>query len=100
MSKARWAQAHPETCRAGLARKSAFLGMPFGTAQNRLRKMLMFRLAQAAGMDFCYRCDNKIESADELSIDHKIAWLHVSVDLFWDLDNIAFAHRRCNKRGC
>lgn len=77
-------------------RKSAQLGMPFGTATARLRKLVLFSVLQRHDENVCYRCDKVIESAAELSIDHKQAWLDVDVTLFWDLENIAFAHLKCN----
>jgi hypothetical protein len=76
--------------------KAAQLGMPIGTATHRLRKEVMFMLVQKCGMDICYRCKHKIESAAELSLEHKKAWLYASIALFWDLGNIAFSHRVCN----
>ena len=76
--------------------KSAHLGMPHGTAQNRLRKMIIFHLAQKLGEDFCFKCGQRIETAEELSIDHKVPWLHGDQALFWSMDNIAFSHRKCN----
>src|ERR1044071_7834832 len=79
------------------ARKSAFLGMPHGTAGNRLRKMILFNLLQRHGENVCFKCAKLIEAADELSIEHKEPWEGVSVALFWDLENIAFSHLRCNK---
>lgn len=79
------------------ARKSAFLGMPHGTASNRLRKLIMFSLLQKHGENICFKCAGKIETADELSIEHKQPWEGVSVELFWSLDNIAFSHLRCNR---
>ena len=79
------------------ARKSAFLGMPHGTASNRLRKMVLFDLLQRHGEDICFKCSEKIENLDELSIEHKQPWEGVSVELFWSLDNIAFSHLRCNR---
>ena len=78
------------------ARKSAFLGMSRGTAVNRLRKMVMFHLLQKHGENVCFKCSKIIESADELSIEHKQPWENISVEPFWSLDNIAFSHRRCN----
>lgn len=80
-------------------RKAAFLGIPYGTACGRLRKMLMFRFAQELGYDECFSCGEKIESVEEISIEHKEPWLdrENGVDLFWDLDNIAFSHARCNR---
>jgi hypothetical protein len=53
------------------ARKSAFLGMPHGTASNRLRKMIMFHLLEKLGENFCFSCRQKIESVDELTVEHK-----------------------------
>ncbi len=81
-------------------RKAAFLGMPYGTAANRLRKMLMFKFAQELGYDNCFACGESIETAEELSVEHKEPWLEREggVEKFWDLDNIAFSHRKCNVR--
>lgn len=73
------------------------LGMPYGTAANRLRKMLMFKFAQELGKDRCFKCGEKIETERELSIEHKKAWFNIDPDLFWDLDNIAFSHLSCNR---
>lgn len=77
--------------------KSDFLKMPFGTACNRLRKSILFSLVQETNRDICFRCGKKIDTENELSIEHKERWLNVSVDLFWGLDNIAFSHLVCNK---
>jgi hypothetical protein len=76
--------------------KSDFLGMPYGTANGRLKKMIIFRMAQRLGEDVCFRCGKRIDEIDALSIEHKNPWLNRSVDLFWDLDNIAFSHVICN----
>ncbi len=76
--------------------KSDFLGMPFGTASNRLKKNLMFSLAQKLGLTKCFQCGEEIESSKDLSIEHKLPWFEASQDLFWDLDNVAFSHARCN----
>ncbi len=80
-------------------RKAEFLDMPIGTAMNRLRKMARLRLLQRLGEDTCYRCGEKITSADNLSLDHKQDWLGRDSELFWDLDNIAFSHQLCNSLG-
>ena len=79
-------------------KKAKQLGMPFGTACNRLRKELLFKLAKLCGLDTCGRCGERIEKADDLSIDHKIDWLDTDPDLFWDLDNIQFSHKTCNRK--
>ena len=78
------------------ARKSAFLGMPHGTASYRLRKMIFFELLRKYNENVCFRCAGKIETAEDLSVEHKQPWEGVSVELFWSLDNIAFSHRHCN----
>lgn len=79
--------------------KADFLGMPYGTASARLKKLLMFKFAQELGYDVCFACGEKIESAEELSVEHKEPWLNREngIEKFWDLDNIAFSHLSCNK---
>ena len=76
--------------------KSKQLGMPYGTASQRLKKMIMFKLVKELKRDFCYRCGERIEHFKEISVDHKKSWLHKSNELFWDLDNISFSHLSCN----
>jgi hypothetical protein len=78
-------------------RKSAQLGMPFGTATNRLRKMILFKLLVDSKINQCFRCREDIGSAEDLSIEHKEPWFNRDVELFWDLNNIAFSHSWCNK---
>ena len=75
---------------------SAQLGMPRGTAANRLRKLVLFDVLKRHDENVCYRCGSQIESAEQLSIEHKQPWEHVDVNLFWDLNNIAFSHLGCN----
>jgi hypothetical protein len=74
------------------------LGIPIGTAQNRLKKMLMFSMAIELKRNFCFRCASEILTVEELSIEHKIPWLHSKnpTEVFFDLRNIAFSHRDCN----
>lgn len=81
-------------------KKSKQLGMAHGTACGILRKQILFAAIQQLGQDVCYRCEEKIESIDEFSIDHKTPWLDADDphDLFFDLDNIAFSHLKCNRR--
>lgn len=79
-------------------RRKAVLGMPIGTASARLLKSLLFLFSQRLEMDNCYRCGQKITNTAEMSIEHKIAWLNHTdpISTFFDLDNIAFSHKRCN----
>ena len=80
----------------GNAAKSAQLGMPFGTASHKLRKAVLFALLVRHGENVCYRCTDMIESADQLSLDHKKPWFGFATDLFWDVENVAFSHTQCN----
>ncbi len=77
-------------------RKSQSLGMNFSTADYRLKKMILFSLLERHHENICYRCDLPIRSVDDLSVEHKEPWLDVDASLFWDLDNIAFSHHKCN----
>lgn len=80
------------------AKRKAQLGMDPGTAQNRLRKTLLFTMAQKLGLDTCYRCGKLITQESEFSIEHKEPWLDSEdpIDRFFNLDNIAFSHLKCN----
>ena len=79
-------------------KRSRQLGMPFGTATNKLRKQILFRLVQKCEMDICYQCNEKIENVSQLSIEHKMPWLDSDDPLtsFFDSQNIAFSHLSCN----
>lgn len=80
--------------------KKRQLGMAPGTARNKLVKRLMFKLAQKCSQDICFQCEERIEDFDELSIEHKIPWLHSDnpVRLYFDLDNVCFSHLCCNNK--
>lgn len=73
------------------------LGMPPGTAAGRLRKMVLFHLLCRLEENTCFKCSQSIENVDDLSIEHKLPWENRDPKLFWDLNNIAFSHLRCNK---
>lgn len=76
---------------------SELLGMPVATATARLKKRVYLDLLRRLGEDICYRCQKPIVDAEDLSLDHKEPWRFDSADLFWDPNNIAHSHRRCNK---
>lgn len=78
-------------------RKAHVLGMPYGTACARLRKQILWRFILQCCLDTCFKCEGKIESIEDLSIEHKLPWGPDCVDRFWDVDNIAFSHLRCNR---
>ncbi|RPJ69204.1 MAG: hypothetical protein EHM20_16665, partial [Alphaproteobacteria bacterium] len=56
-------------------KKSKQLGMPIGTATAVLRKNILFSLIKQLELDVCFQCGEKIESVDNLSIEHKVPWL-------------------------
>lgn len=72
--------------------------MPFGTAYGRLKKQLMFSIIVKSGDDVCFRCGGKIESSDDMTIEHKSPWMDSDDPrtLFFDLGNVAFSHFSCN----
>lgn len=67
----------------------------FSTARHRLQRMILFDFVQKAGRDSCYQCGSLIESVEELSIEHMTPHRSDPM-LFWDLDNIAYSHLKCN----
>jgi hypothetical protein len=82
----------------GNKRKDELLGEPHGTANGKLRKSIIFWLVQETGKDICHRCGEKIETIEELSIEHKDNWMSAEnpIESFYDLGNIAFSHLGCN----
>lgn len=82
----------------GNQKKAERLGMPYGTAMNRLRKDVLFSLVQECKKDTCFRCGKKIENVENFSIEHKEAWLNSEnpIEKFYDINNIAFSHISCN----
>ena len=72
--------------------------MPYGTAGNRLRKLIMFHLLEKHGENLCFKCGRRIETVEELSIEHKRSWQLGGSHLFWDMSNIAFSHLSCNRQ--
>jgi hypothetical protein len=77
-----------------------FLGMNQGSAQWKLRKSIMFHQAVRLNENICYRCGERIEKADEFSVDHKEPWLYSenAIDSFFNLENVSFSHCRCNTK--
>lgn len=78
--------------------KSKQLGMNHSTASSRLKKNLLWSYVVKCGDDVCFQCGEKINSVDDLSVEHKKPWLHSEnpLELFFDEDNIAFSHLVCN----
>ena len=74
------------------------LGMSGGSANNRMRNNVVFRLAGKLDMLTCFRCGQPITSVGDLSYDHIKEWRKADdpASLFFDAENIAFSHRLCN----
>jgi len=80
------------------AKKSRLLGMSWGKASSRLRKMVLFRILKEAGLNVCFRCGERIENVDDLSMEHTVPWQTARhpKTVFFDVDRIAFSHQYCN----
>lgn len=81
-------------------KKTQQLEVNFGTAANRLKKVIMLDLLKQLNKNICFQCKKEIETVEELSIEHKVPWLDSDrpKELFFNLDNIAFSHLTCNIR--
>jgi len=55
-------------------------------------------MARQLDMDVCCRCGEKIKDIEKFTIDHVQPWENQADarTLFFDLENVAFAHRYCN----
>ena len=75
------------------------LGMSMGKANNILNKIIIFSLAEKCGLTNCFRCGTPILNSEDISKDHIVDWLHSKNprDLFFDINNISFSHKKCNK---
>lgn len=75
--------------------------MSFTNARNRLAKSILFDLLVRFKLNFCYRCTKVISAISDLTIEHKESWYLSDrpKELFFDLDNIAFSHLKCNCGG-
>lgn len=84
-------------------RKAETLGMNASTANSLLRRNIIWELlVNKTGMiksHICYKCQEAIMSPEELSIEHIEPWegRENGKELFWDLNNVAFSHKRCNR---
>jgi hypothetical protein len=58
--------------------------------------MVLFSLLLRHEENICFKCGKMILRADDLTLEHKEAWQAGGAELFWDLNNIAFSHQRCN----
>jgi len=77
-------------------KKAQQLGMNPSTASGRLVKDILFNLIDKHG-EVCYHCGESM-NRDDFSIEHIKPWLDSEApkELFFDMDNIAFSHLKCN----
>lgn len=66
------------------------------TASARLVKDILYKFIKDAGHT-CHKCGQEM-SRDTFSIEHKEPWLDSEdpLGMFFDLENIAFSHLKCN----
>lgn len=76
------------------SQRAELLGMPYGTAERKLRKAVIYELAHQTGKNFCIDCGQEIESPDDLALVHVEDWQE-DPDQFFDLTNVAFSHASC-----
>ena len=81
-----------------MSKKSDQLGMNPSTAAHRLRKMVLFELLRNQERNRCFQCGEIIKNMENLSLEHKVPWLDGDdpAGLFFDLDNVAYSHLKCN----
>jgi hypothetical protein len=79
-------------------KKAGLLGESGGAAQGKLKKLILYSFICRLEENICFRCGKKIETIEELSIDHKNPWMKAEnpKEAFFDLENIAFSHLSCN----
>jgi hypothetical protein len=72
-------------------------GVSVSTARTQLINRLMFDMIVQLNKNTCFRCHNAMTVKD-FSIEHVIpwAWEENAHELFMDVNNITFSHRRCN----
>lgn len=79
-------------------RIAQMLGMGKGAAYHKMVRAILFHLAGQLGRTVCFRCSTPILTIKEFSIEHKLEWENSpdALALFFDMENIAFSHARCN----
>jgi hypothetical protein len=69
------------------------LGMSPSAAERKLRKAIVYELAQQLGKNICLECGLPISDPDDLAIVHVEDW--TDGPSFFDLANVAFSHASC-----
>lgn len=80
-----------------MSKKAQQLGMNPSTASGRLVKDILFKLVCDTGRNKCFQCGGDL-TRDTFSIEHMKPWIDSEnpVEMYFDLDNIAFSHYLCN----
>lgn len=78
-------------------KKASQLGMNPSTASGRLIKDLLWNFVETTGNNKCHIC-GKVMTRDTFSVEHIVPWLDSDnpVDTFFDVDNVAYSHLKCN----
>ncbi len=76
--------------------RQQMLGMSVGKAGHILHRDILFNFVQKSGGNCC-RCGEAL-SREDFTIDHLEPWMQSDSpkESFFNLDNIGFAHRKCN----
>lgn len=77
------------------------LGMSYARARGILKQQLRFRMVQQLGENVCSICPHLIEDFRDLTKEHIKPWRKTNkfdgnANNFWNLENIKWAHPRCN----
>lgn len=78
------------------------LGIHTGTAYSRLRKQKWFADLKRHAENVCVVCEQAIETVEEITLEHVQPWRNTDEDaiagLFWNLENVKYAHAKCNRQ--
>lgn len=74
--------------------KADVLGMPIGTARNKLLKSIVHYLLLEMGRCTCSKCGSLISTPADLSIEHIDEWLD-NPNSYWDLSNLRVCCVQC-----
>lgn len=80
------------------AKEKEQLNEAFSTARSKLVTNIIWMLIQEAGRTKCFVCNEEM-TRETFTIEHKVPWLDSDSpkELFHDLNNISFSHKKCNK---
>jgi len=82
----------------GNKQKESQLGMKLCQARTLLHRKLIFSLIEKSDQNLCFKCSRPM-TENNYSIEHRDEWLYADdpVKAYFNMDNIAFSHRKCNK---